>query len=68
MTQRTEMTVIQHSDYQRKTRDMDESALRFVIADCQNAIEAMPDSPKVGYYTDEIHYCCMELGRRKNLV
>jgi len=68
MTQQTEMTAIQHGEYQTRTRGMDESALRFVISDCRNAIGAMPDNPKAGYYADEIHYCCMELGRRKNLV
>ena len=64
MTQRTEMTAIRHGDYQKKTRGMSDSALRFVIADCKAAMEAMPNGHKVGYYADEISYCCMELKRR----
>lgn len=64
MTQRTEMTAIQHRDYQKKARGMSDSELRFVIADCKAAMKAMPNGHKAGYYADEINYCCMETKRR----
>lgn len=58
---------MEHSKYIAKTKKMDEDSLKYVIKDCQNAIDAMPDNPNAGYYADEIHYCCMELKRRKDL-
>lgn len=36
----------------------------FTIKDAQEALQAMPDNPKAGYYQDEISYCAMELRRR----
>jgi hypothetical protein len=54
-----------HDFYQKKVRTMDDSALRFVIQDCAAALEAWPDQPNAGYYADEIHYCAMELKRRR---
>lgn len=55
-----------HAAYMRKTRTMSESALRHVIEDCKAVIEAQQGfNDNCGYYMDEIHYCCMELNRRK---
>jgi hypothetical protein len=59
--------MVNHSEYIAKTKKMDEASLRYVIKDCQEAIKAMPDNPKSGYYQDEICYCSMELNRRRNL-
>jgi hypothetical protein len=53
-----------HSQYQKDLRTKDSSALRFIIKDAQAAIKAMPDGPNAGYYTDEVHYCAMELKNR----
>lgn len=54
-----------HSEYIARTRKMTESALRFTIDDCKQAIAAMPENENAGYYADEIHYCGMELTRRQ---
>jgi DNA-binding cell septation regulator SpoVG len=53
-----------HSDYQKKVQNLDVDALNHIIEDCRAAIEALPSNPKCGQYTDEIHYCSMELKRR----
>ena len=39
--------------------------LKFIIKDCQEALVAMPDSPKAGQYMDCIHYAAMELNERQ---
>ena len=62
----TETVKIDHGAYQERTREMSDAALLFTIKDASGAIEAMPHGPKVGYYTDEIHYCAMELKRRQD--
>ena len=56
--------VMNHAEYQNKVRKMDDEALKFVIADCQKVLEAWRDHPNGGYYSDEIHYCSMELRNR----
>jgi hypothetical protein len=56
--------VMNHAEYMKKTKSMSTAALRHTIKDASNAIKAMPDGENVGYYTDEIHYCNMELRRR----
>jgi hypothetical protein len=55
---------INHSEYIAKTKKMDEATLRFIIKDCQEALKALPNCDKAGYYQDEICYCAMELKRR----
>ena len=50
-----------HSEYIAKMKPMPTDSLRYVIEDCRNAIEAMPENPKCEQYMDEIHYCAMEL-------
>ena len=65
----TDMAVVKqmnHSEYMRKTRKMSESSLRHVMEDARQAAEAGKGwNPNVGYYLDEVHYCAMELKRRK---
>lgn len=57
---------IDHTNYPKRLKGLDSEALRFIIKDCREAINALPDNPKNGYYADEINYCVMELHRRKN--
>lgn len=57
--------VMNHSEYIRKTRGMSDDSLRFVINDCRTVLADWPDHPNAGYYQDEIHYCGMELTRRR---
>jgi len=56
--------VMNHKEYQRRVRCMDESSLRFVIKDANEAIAANPTNPNNGYYADEVHYAAAELRRR----
>ena len=63
-----EVTQIDHNAYPKKCRKMDDAGLRWTIKDCKEAIAAMPNGHKAGYYADEIHYCAMELTRRENLA
>jgi hypothetical protein len=57
-------TCIDHTGYQKQVRTMDLEALRYVIQDARQAIQAMPNGHKAGYYEDEIHYCAVEIRRR----
>ena len=52
---------IDHKEYQKKVASLSVDELRFIIRDCKEAIAAFPENPKCGYYTDEIHYCTMQL-------
>jgi len=54
-----------HSEYIKKTKKMSLESLKFVIKDCQEALEANPNCEKSSYYADEICYCGMELKRRQ---
>lgn len=57
-----------HSGYMKKLtneKNFPDSSLKYIKEDAKKAMEAMPDGPNVGYYEDEIHYCTMELARRK---
>lgn len=54
-----------HNEYPKTLKSKDESTLRFIIAQCRHLISLQKDfNPNIGYYEDEIHYCCMELKRR----
>jgi hypothetical protein len=64
-TKTNKMNQINHSDYQKKVKTLSIESLRFIIRDCQEAMNAMPNNPKNGFYQDEIHYCVMELNKRK---
>ena len=59
-------TQMNHSAYMRKVKTLSIESLNYIIKDCKEAIAALPDNPKNGYYMDEIHYCSMELVARKN--
>jgi hypothetical protein len=54
-----------HSRYMEMVKTMSTDSLRYVIKDCRNAIEALPENPKCEQYMDEIHYCATELRIRK---
>lgn len=56
---------IDHKAYPARLRRLPAISLRFIIRDAKEALAAMPDSPKAGYYADEINYAAMELQRRK---
>lgn len=56
---------IDHKNYPKQLRHKSLSALLFIIKDCKEALEAMPDNPKSGYYADEISYASMEIHRRR---
>jgi len=56
---------IDHAAYQKKVRKLSDESLRYIIKDAREAIEAMPDGRKAGYYADEINYCAQELHRRQ---
>ena len=53
-----------HSEYQELLRTKSYHGLLFTIKDAQEALNAMPDGPKAGYYADEISYASMELHKR----
>lgn len=57
--------MMNHTEYQKKVKKLSEESLRFIIQDCREAIDALPNNPKNGYYMDEIHYCSMELAYRR---
>jgi len=57
--------IMDHSEYQKRVRRMDDEALKFVIADCNAVLDAWRGHPNAGYYLDEICYCGQELGRRR---
>jgi len=50
-----------HSEYMAMVKTMSTDSLNYVIQDCRNAIEALPENPKCEQYMDEIHYCATEL-------
>lgn len=59
-----ETTQINHAEYQKRVRHYTVPMLQYTIKECQEAIEAMPNGHKAGYYADEIHYCAAEIRRR----
>lgn len=61
------MKTMDHAKYQKMVKRATIESLRYVIADCQKAIEAMPDNENNGYYADEICYCSMELAKRSKV-
>lgn len=56
---------IDHAAYARRVRRLSEAELLYTIADAREALAAMPDGVKAGYYQDEIHYAHGELERRR---
>jgi hypothetical protein len=59
------MKTMNHSNYIKILKNKSIESLKFIIKDCREAIESMPDNPNNSYYADEINYCCMELNKRK---
>lgn len=58
-----------HNAYQAKVRDMTDEQLQFVIDDCRAVIASQAEfNPNVCYYQDEMHYCAMEVMRRRRLA
>ena len=55
---------IDHTKYPKSLKSKTVAQLLYIIQDCREALEAMPESPKAGYYSDEINYCSMELSSR----
>lgn len=53
-----------HDETYKRLTKLDDETLRYIIADCRRAIEAMPSNPKAGDYADESLYCQMILGKR----
>ena len=53
-----------HSQTMKNFKAKKPEELCYIIQDCKQAIEAMPDGFKVGVYMDEIHYAGMELKKR----
>ena len=58
---------IDHERYPKSLKTQSVESLKYIIKDCQEAIEANPENPKNGYYADCICYCGMELSNRKNI-
>jgi hypothetical protein len=60
------MKVMDHTAYPKSLKTKSEFELRSIIADCHEVIELQKDfNPNIGYYEDEIHYCAMEITRRR---
>lgn len=55
---------INHTDYQKRLRKLSIEALRYIVKDVRETLEAWPNHPNGGYYLDEIIYCEQELRRR----
>lgn len=53
-----------HVEYPKGLLDKTEAALRWIIKDCQEALEANPAGSNSSYYLDEINYCVNELYNR----
>ena len=54
-----------HAEFQKKIRSFEYSSLMYIIKDCKEAIAAQPEGHKAGDYADQIHYCHMEIMRRR---
>ncbi len=59
------MKTMDHRAYPKQLKTKSSDSLKYIIADCQKAIAAMPDNENNGYYADEINYCSMELHSRQ---
>ncbi len=58
-------TQMDHTAYPLTLKGKSTATLRYIIADCKAAANAMPEGHKVSYYLDEINYCVMEIFSRK---
>lgn len=57
-----------HVEYRERLKGLPNQALRYIIMDAEEAVNAMPDGPNVGYYADEISYAGMELKNRQRTM
>jgi hypothetical protein len=53
------------SEYRERLKTKTRAELEYIIKDAREALEALPGSPKAGYYQDEIHEAARELRSRK---
>jgi hypothetical protein len=58
---------INHTQYPKSLKSKTVSQLLYIIKDCREALEAMPESPKAGYYADEINVLQHGVVRKRNL-
>ncbi len=54
-----------HTQTMKRYKGLDIESLKYIMFDCREALKALPDNLKAGQYMDEIHYCLMELSRRR---
>lgn len=57
--------VMNHAVYQAGLKTRSREELDYIIKDAGEAIRVNPESVNVSYYADEIHYCAMEIHRRR---
>ena len=57
-------TELNHTEYRKIVKRKTYESLVYTIKDAREAMNAMPEGPKAGFYMDEIHYCAAELRRR----
>ncbi len=57
-----------HTQAMNYVRHLTDEQARFVMLDCQAAIEANPDNKKAGHYKDIALYCGMKLQRNSNML
>lgn len=56
---------LNHCEYMKKVKTISTESLNYIIQDCKEALKNFPNGEKSGWYQDEIHYCVMELNKRK---
>lgn len=56
---------IDHVATPRRFRRLPSDSLRYIVADCRAAIDAMPSGDNVPAYLEEIAYAIAELRRRE---
>lgn len=61
------MKKMDHNDYPKSLKSKPWAALQYIMKDARAAIRANPDNENVGYYQDEINYCCNEMNNRKTI-
>ncbi len=61
------MKTMNHAQYQTSLHSKSKAALRFILTDTQEVLEANPNGENAGYYMDEQHYAAMELTSRAKI-
>lgn len=56
---------IDHIAYPESLKTKTDAELHFIAKDAYEAMRAMPEGPKAGYYADEVNYVANELHRRR---